>query len=454
MRARRFTAALLLVGLVAACGYEPTSPDDDESQALPLQLSIVGPQAVSQAETDALGAAFDRVDEYSVRIVDAVTEELLVDTIIAIPANSAIHDLDITVPDEALGRTVTITLIAFDDGVELYRSVQTATLSEDLNDQVDVDVEIRYTGPGVRGLIVDDQGAPAGGATVNLWSGQTIVDAVVTEDDGTYLFLDVTPGSYAIVPIGTQGLNVCPGSRDIALSTSEDALIANFRMEDGCQTDVLVLSGGDFDDTQAAADAINMDSELNATTFFHVNQLPGVDFLSQFDVVLVFMNGLFDESAQLGDQLYQYVEGGGNVVTASFYYQGRSDSNLGSVGWGMLEQIDPFTARLSQTTNEGGATYQPVTLAPGVDQSHPMTSQLSTLSSTSFSSGVTAKIDTQVLASWSDGSPLVGYRIGPAGQRLVGVSLFPVPDPTISGDVDLLWTSVLRWAGFGPPPQI
>jgi len=447
IRMTRSFAALALAVAVGACSDSagPTSSD-----AMTLQLSIVGPQTVSQAETDALGSAFDRVDEYEIVIVDSTTAELITHDTLAIGPGLPVHALDVAVPDDAFGRTVTITLIAFDDDVELYRSTQTLVLSDDLG-QISVVLAIRYTGPGIRGVITDAQGVALAASTVNLWQGQSILESVQTEADGSYLFLDVLAGSYLLEPIPGAGLAICPVSRPVTVVSPDDALERNFvAIAASCTTNVLVLSGGDFDDTGVVASALAADVDLNVSTFFFVNQLPGVGFLSQHDVVVVFMNGLFNESSSLGDELAAYVQGGGNIVTASFYYQGRSDSGVGSTGWGGLEAIDPFTPVIDPLTGVGGATYQTVSLNGNNIVAHPLTANLTALTSTSFSSGVQAKVGTEVVASWTDGAPLVGYRIGSAGQRLVAVSLFPVPDATITGDVDILWNNVVRWAGFTP----
>jgi hypothetical protein len=61
-----------------------------------------------------------------------------------------------------------------------------------------------------------------------------------------------------------------------------------------------------------------------------------------------------------------------------------------------------------------------------------------------------------VVASWTDGAPLIGYRVLGAGQRIVGVSLFPSASvPTeVAGDVQVLWENAVTWAGVagGPNP--
>ena len=435
----RALTALLVAGSLVACSDDAIGPANVDG--VPVQFSITGPQLVSPAETEALGAAFDRVDKYTYQVADSATSELIASDSIAITPNSVAHTLDITVPSAALGRTVAITLIAFDGAMELYRSTVYTTLEEQVG-TIRVSAEIRYTGPGVRGTIRTESGDPIGGVTVELFQGQSVVGTAQTEEDGSYLFVDLATGSYFVEPISPLGSQICPVFRQVVIGTTEDAIVTDFRTQaDSCETRVLVMSGGDFDETGAVADLLASDPSLSVdTTFFYINELPGLDFLSGFDVVLLFMNGLFDESAALGTQLADYVNVGGNVVVASFYFQGRSDSGLRSVGWGGLESFDPFTST-------GGATYQPVSLGQVLLPSHPIMAGVTSLSSASYSSGVAARAATTVIAQWSDGAPMVGFRTGPAGQRIVGVSLYPAATQTVTGDVSTLWQNAVRWAG-------
>ena len=439
---RRRCFAFLMATAAAACSDAATGPEP--STGADLQLSVVGPQAVSEDEVGALAQAFDIVDEYSVRIEDAQTLESLVDTVIAVAQGGVQHELDIVVPEAALGRTVTITLIAYGAGAELYRSVTTTTLGDEPGSS-SVELEIRYTGPGIRGRITDPSGEGVAGVSVNLVSGDIIQGAVQTEPDGTYLFLDVPTGSYAVEPALPGGVEfMCPGTRQVLVTDASDAIVANFGTSaEVCGTSVLVISGGDYDDTELVASLLAGAPDLSVTTFFFVNQHPSPDLLGRHDVVLLLMNGLFDESAALGTRIADYVALGGNVVTASFYWQGRSDSGFFSVGWGALESIDPFTST-------GGASYQAADL--GAVSAHPLTSGLVELSSTGYRGGVAAKAATTVVATWSDGTPLIGYRVLSGGQRMVAVSLFPGSGDSAAGDVQLLWENVLRWAGSAGGP--
>lgn len=442
----RGLAVITLTLFVSGCA-DSTGPLPQSDAG--LRLAVTGPVSISAEEEAALGDAFDLVDEYAVTITDAVTLEVLADTVIAITAGASVHALDVRIPEAAFGRVVSIALVASADGRELYRSVTTVTLEDQLA-PLPVELEIRYTGPGIRGTVTDDLDAPLGGVVVGLYATDALIRETTTEDDGTYLFVDVPPGSYQVQPTSSQEVvDVCPGSRAVNLATSDVVVIANFRISTGtCSTSVLVLSGGDFNDTPAVETLLSVSQNLRISTFFHVNQLPSADELARHDVVLLFMNGLFDESAALGGRLAEYVDRGGNLVLGAFYWQGRSDSGLGSVGWGALEQMDPFTSL-------GGARYEPGSLDLGsLVTQHPLTDRLTSLTTTSYWGGV-SEIQgvTQVVARWLDGTPLMGYRMLPGGQRVVGVTLFPAAGGIVTGDVAELWENAVWWAATGSGPN-
>jgi hypothetical protein len=219
---------------------------------------------------------------------------------------------------------------------------------------------------------------------------------------------------------------------------------------------VLVLSNaGNINGAILDSFPANM-TNLTFDTLDVASQTPGVAFLRQYDVVLLYEDGLFANAPNVGDSVAAYVEAGGNVVLGTFYWQDRSDNVVfGEVGWGDLEAIDPFLG-------PEGSEYRPDSLDAATIVAHPMTAGVSELEVESFHGGVVAKTGTTVLARWSDAcdecpvgenTPLLGFRTGTNGQRIVGVSVGPGYPyyGGYSGDFYQLWGNVLRWAAAGGP---
>jgi hypothetical protein len=417
---------------------------------------VQAPQAVSAPELSALGAAFDLVDSYSVTVQDSATGAVLFADTLPVASGLDEHRFDLDLDAELVGVSILVSVIGFDGTSELYRSSAYTTVQAVSTTTTPVVIEVRYTGPGIRGTITNESGVAQAGVSVGLYTSGLLA-SVSTEPDGTYLFLNVLPGVYSVEPTPPPSLYVCPFGRDVSVQTGA-ALVADFTTTaTPCQIDLLVLSGGDFDDTQVVADMFAGTAGVTTDTFFYVNQTPGLATLRQYDVVLLFVNGIFNETLALGNELAQYVQAGGNLVIGSFYWQARSDGGFGSPGWGNLESYDPFTSKVNPFTGKGGATYAADALATGSIVAHPLTLGVTVLaSSAGYGAGVTAKATTTVVASWTaQGDPLVGYRILGAGQRIVAISLFPAATANqVSGDAQTLWENAVTWAGIagGPTP--
>jgi hypothetical protein len=435
-------AALVGAGLAAGC-TDAAGPGLD--RGVFLALSLQAADGVSASEGAALGAAFDRVNRFRVRVEDAVSRALYADTLIRVRAGAAAHELEITVPESAVGATLEVTLTALEGEVELFTASVRATASRGPGGAA-TEVGVRYTGPGVRGSVVGNDGRGAAGIVLQvLRDGQPVATAT-TVGDGSYLVMDLPPGRYTVRPPNRAGLTACPAQRTVTLGSATAAAVAAFQYRTGtCTTSVLVLSGGDVDHTGAAAALLAGVADLSTATFFHVNATPGIEALRAYDVVLLFQNGIFDESVGLGSELARYVALGGNVVFGSFYWQGRSDGGLGSKGWGALEELDPFASA-------GGATYTPSAL--GTATSHPLTQGVAALTSSGYRGGARARDGATVVATWADGTPLAGYREASAGQRLVALSVYPGHAVVggVDGDFATLWRNAVIWAGQAGGP--
>lgn len=447
MRPARRLLALLFAATGAACtdGMAP-----DPSDAVPLLFALQAPAAISSVEIDALSTAFGLVDSYHVTVQDSLTQAMLADVTATVSGGVTEHAVDVSLPRPNVGRAVLVTVVGLDGTLELYRTSAYLRV-QDASTATPVALGVRYTGPGIHGKVTSAAGAPLAGVDVDLMQGNATIGSVTTETDGTYLFVGVPTGLYQLLPSPVDSLVVCPALRNVNVASVSSSIIADFSAQaTACQIDLLIVSGGDLafaGDTTAVKAIFSGVPDLNTRAFFFVNSPPGLSVLSQYDVVLLFANGLFNQSVTLGDEIADYVQLGGNVITATFYWQNRSDSGLGSPGWGALEAIDPFSSGTGQT-------YQAATLNLASRVTHPLTTGLTTLTSTGFRGGVAAKTATTVVARWSDNSPLIGYQTLPQGSRMVAISLFPASGAAATGDVTTLWRNAVLWAGAagGPVP--
>jgi hypothetical protein len=441
---RSLSAALICASLGALAGCSDAAGPGDGG--IPLALSLQPAAGIPATEGAALGQAFDRVDRFRVKVEDAVNRTLYADTVIRVTPGASSHELGVVLPESALGAVLNVTITALQGETELFTATvqTTATKGEDGDP---TEVGVRYTGPGLRGSVAGNDGKGLGGVSVQLLRGSAQVATTTTAADGTFLFMDLAPGAYTVRIPPRAGLTACPAERAVTLGSATAAAVAAFQYRvGGCTARVLVVSGGDVNDVAAAASVLGGAADLAVSTFFHVASTPGIEALRAYDVVLLYQNGLFDESVELGDELARYVALGGNVVFASFYWQGRSDSGIRAPGWGALEGVDPFNA------SGGGASYSPAAL--GTVTPHALTEGVTALSSSGYRGGVAAKAGTTVVAVWADGVPLAGFREGTAGQRMVGVSLYPAHHTvgSVSGDYARLWQNAVVWAAQAGGP--
>jgi hypothetical protein len=133
-------------------------------------------------------------------------------------------------------------------------------------------------------------------------------------------------------------------------------------------------------------------------------------------------------------------------VYGIFYWQDRSDGGYSTEGWGDLEAIDPFTAN--------GSEYNSSDLDPARTVAHPLTDGITAYHQNTYRGGVTAKPGTTVVAWWTDGAPLIGYTVGPLGQRQAAISAFPGYSDfyTVGDEFWKLWENAVRWAAAGSTP--
>ena len=143
---------------------------------------------------------------------------------------------------------------------------------------------------------------------------------------------------------------------------------------------------------------------------------PSLRTLQLYDCVLVWSNFAFDDAIVLGDNLADYVDGGGGVVVMTFANAGESLDIDGRWEAGGYDPITP----LSQTQNTQltlGAKQQP---------SHPVLAHVQSFDggSSSFHGTGALAPDASLIAQWSNADPLIAELTNKAG-RIVALNFFP-----------------------------
>lgn len=174
---------------------------------------------------------------------------------------------------------------------------------------------------------------------------------------------------------------------------------------------------------------------------------PTLAQLQQYGAVLVYSDNAFDDATALGNALADYADSGGGVVLAVF--------GMGTVGGytpaGRLASGGYFPFTLGNT-----ASLPALSLVPN-QPSHPILSGVASFNggSSSYRHAPTSPTaGASLIASWSNGDPLVGTKRPTAG-RVVGLNFFPPSSDsrsdfwTASTDGAKLLANSLFWAANG-----
>jgi len=167
-------------------------------------------------------------------------------------------------------------------------------------------------------------------------------------------------------------------------------------------------------DASLPANVADVQNKLSATglfssvaTFDGAAATPTLATLNQYDAVLISNDATWQSAANLGTVMRQYVDGGGGVVQTIFTTGGVGGSNLAGT-WDASYNCIVF----------GPSTSGAATLGAIPDQNHPIMIGVQAFDGGSLSfrpSGVALTAGATLVASWSDGKPLVA--VGPKINR-------------------------------------
>lgn len=208
---------------------------------------------------------------------------------------------------------------------------------------------------------------------------------------------------------------------------------------------LIVYSGSPYNEADVRATVAGTGRFAVVDEFDAVSATPTLATLLTYDAVLVYVDKGVADPTVLGDVLADYVDLGGGVVEG---FAAMVDGSLsGRFGTGGYEPITAASSTISFSA------HSMVVL----DAAHPIMAGVSTFSGGLYSfrgTGGSFSTAADPLASWDDGSPLVGADASHAG-RVVGLNFF-LPSSNVdplfwdaTTDGQLLIANAIQWAG-GP----
>ena len=199
-----------------------------------------------------------------------------------------------------------------------------------------------------------------------------------------------------------------------------------------CQFQVLIVYADAGPPTQFQAE-IQAEPGVAAVDLFDAsNATPTLGQLQQYDIVVPFGDTMFLDSRTLGNNLADYVDGGGIVVQYGFSHAGPGDP-AGVNGRWRRDGYNPYDYSENLETN-------PFSLGP-FDAGHPLMAGVTTLNS-NFANIVTPNPAATEVAQNNLGESLVAFR--PVGaQTTIGVTAYVGGAATENGD----WGKVVVNAG-------
>jgi subtilisin family serine protease len=178
---------------------------------------------------------------------------------------------------------------------------------------------------------------------------------------------------------------------------------------------------------------------------------PTLAELQAFDAVMVWSDAMYEDNVTLGNNMADYVDGGGGVVSVLFETAFDAVPNP----WNLSGRWESEQYYLVQRS-----AYQmdyPATLGSVAEPGHPIMAGVSSFDGGSYSFRPTTAALTNgstLIASWSDGIPLVVVKEIALGKR-VDLGFFPVSSDALPGlwqvgtDGDHLLANALAWVATG-----
>jgi hypothetical protein len=183
-------------------------------------------------------------------------------------------------------------------------------------------------------------------------------------------------------------------------------------------------------------DEILADRDVSAVDLFDARVgTPTLAQLQQYDIVIAFNNGSLADGTTLGDNLADYVDGGGVVVQCAMSFYGPTPSGSINGRW-LTGNYNPYNYSTDGISSEfGGYILHP---------EHPLMADVTVLQCSFVQVVTPAAGATRVAAALPGGYELVAYRPVSGGHTTVGITAF-LGNTGHSGDWGKLIVNAGRW---------
>jgi hypothetical protein len=199
----------------------------------------------------------------------------------------------------------------------------------------------------------------------------------------------------------------------------------------GCQFHVLIVYSDNGLPSQLQSE-IQAEPNVVAVDLFDGQVgTPDLTLLQQYEIVVPYSNFPFADPVTLGNNLADYVDGGGVVVQYGFAFEGTT---YGIFGRWLTDGYSPYDYSLNlQFADFSLGTFNPA---------HPLMAGVTTLNS-NFQNVVTPNVAATEVAQNNLGQSLVAFRPVSGGHTTVGVTAYIGAESDQSGD----WGKVIVNAG-------
>jgi hypothetical protein len=163
--------------------------------------------------------------------------------------------------------------------------------------------------------------------------------------------------------------------------------------------------------------------------------------LQDYDIIVPFSNSGFNNATTLGNNLADYVDGGGLVVQLGFSFHGPA-SPLGINGRWVSGGYSPYTYTASLTNNV-------VNTLGTNDGTNPLMEGVTTLRS-NFHNIVPLSAGAIEVAAWNNNDSLLAYKSIPGGHVTFGMTAYLGQAATWTGDFARVIANAGRWVYCRP----